>query len=215
MLGLILQKQGTFSGGIWYEGVFSCSPPAAIRAGGCLGLRGFASEGPRARSVPLWENKAFIRRTRSLMLGLFKQLRVRAGFVSEQNGRKSTEQIEQARLPTCAAPFVQTHPQALLQEGSAAPPELGAALLFSSAPSIFLRPGRLLLLSRLYVLLNRSFSSPMKGTLFGMKNSLLRSWLCPRGPGCSWEPRREPWRGALYLSLLRPPSKGKEWLQCY
>lgn len=71
------------------------------------------------------------------MLGLFKQLRVRAGFVSEQNGRKSTEQIEQARLPTCAAPFVQTHPQALLREGSAAPPELGAALLFFLCPIYF------------------------------------------------------------------------------
>lgn len=70
------------------------------------------------------------------MLGLFKQLRLRAGFVSEQNVRKSAERIEQALLPTSAAPFVQTHPQALLREGRE-PPRRSELLFCFPLPDLF------------------------------------------------------------------------------
>lgn len=86
--------------------------------------------------------------------------------------------------------------------GGNAPPQLWELLFVSLHPIYFLQPRRFLLLSRLYVWLNRSFSSPRIKNAVGMKNPFIHSCLllCP---GCSREHPRDTCGGAL---LPCPPS---------
>lgn len=86
--------------------------------------------------------------------------------------------------------------------GGNAPPQLWELLFVSLHPIYFLQPRRFLLLSRLCVWLNRSFSSPRIKNAVGMKKSLYPllspalPWLLSRAP-------KRYLRGAL---LPCPPS---------
>lgn len=103
-------------------------------------------------------------------------------------------------------------PPRLIQGCSArgnVPPQLWELLFVSLHPIYFLQPRLFLLLSRLYVWLNRSFSSPRKKNAVGMKNPFIHSCFALAALDSTQE---IPVGGSASLSTFCPPPKGKQQL---